>query len=367
MNYKSFIFLTFFYSVLPVVAAPLASDVLQLRVDNPCLSPNHDGIQDSIFFTPILKAEWDVKRWRLDILSDKGKVVYRATGSGFTTLIQWNGTDRKNEALPEGTYRATLYAWGDDHHATSEAEPVMIDNTPPLVELAVSSGAERGAMKFHPRAQEANPLDRWLLQFVDLNGRTLHVAWSSGSVVDVNWPDMSAGDEPVQPGPYKAVFQAWDRAGNESAPVFADFTVAFSGNRSVRGSLKKIRAEESRTGLLIRLPSSEIFTMKYGKPALRPSATASLDEVALLVNAFPQAPVRLDGYSFAKASAASDRDLGSLYAWMVYSHLVKQGSTQASRVTVRGRGRILAEDRDKNVSAPLKNGIEVWLLGPGPW
>src|ERR1051325_9934645 len=110
---KLFIFIGFLVSTLSAAQALGVSEVLELHIENPYISPNRDGLQDNIFFTPILKSDWNVSRWRLDVLNDKQKVVYRTTGAGFSTLIQWNGTDRKGAPLPEGTYQATLYAWGD--------------------------------------------------------------------------------------------------------------------------------------------------------------------------------------------------------------------------------------------------------------
>src|SRR5262245_14829463 len=88
------------------------SEVIELRVDNPYLSPNADGIKDNLFFTPVLKSEWDVTRWRLEINSKKGKTVYRVSGADFPTLIRWEGNDRKGNKLPEGAYGAVLLAWG---------------------------------------------------------------------------------------------------------------------------------------------------------------------------------------------------------------------------------------------------------------
>jgi flagellar motor protein MotB len=363
------IFISFFlFTVCSVfVFAQLPSDVLDLRVENSFFSPNKDGLNDNLFFRPILKSEWNVSRWRLEIESESGQQVYRATGAGFTTLIPWNGTDRKENLLPEGSYQATMSAWGPGFKVRSDVRKVLIDNTPPLVELSVSSAAGGGSVLFHPRVQEANVIDRWMIQVMDLNGRTLDVIWSSGSVQDVAWPDLSRSTRPVSLGSYKAVLQAWDRAENESAPVFADFSLVFSGDRSVRSSLKSLHINETSQGLLIQLNNAALFNQKGGKPQFKKSAEVLLDEVSLLATAYPHSEIRLDGYSFSRPNSAADRDLSSRCAWMVYSHLVKKDSLPASRITVRGRGRIFAEGREKISPLVLKNGVEIWLLGPGPW
>src|SRR5689334_13405226 len=112
---KKIFFGFYFLSLLSLgvcVRAVEVSDVVELRVDNPYFSPNADGAADNLFFKPVLKSEWDVSRWRLEIFNAKNKLVQRYTGAGFSTLIQWDGRDRKGNPLPEGVYQAYLNVWG---------------------------------------------------------------------------------------------------------------------------------------------------------------------------------------------------------------------------------------------------------------
>src|SRR5438046_1293350 len=126
---KKLFFIFIFGAVLcrPVPAHSVEfSDVMDLRVDNPYFSPNGDGLHDNLFFMPVLKSEWDVARWRLEITSTKDKLVQRYTGAGFSSLIQWDGKDRKGNILPEGEYHATLSAWGPGFKIKSESKSVFI-------------------------------------------------------------------------------------------------------------------------------------------------------------------------------------------------------------------------------------------------
>src|SRR5689334_18093401 len=92
----SFAFLLLFGRI-SFVQAQSFTDILDLRIEAPYFSPNGDGIQDKVFFTPVMLSDWDVSRWRLEISDSSGKLVQRLSGAGFSTLIEWNGTGRKGE------------------------------------------------------------------------------------------------------------------------------------------------------------------------------------------------------------------------------------------------------------------------------
>jgi outer membrane protein OmpA-like peptidoglycan-associated protein len=364
--------LIFLFSIFICMASPTLvravefSDVMELRVDNPYFSPNGDGMQDNLFFTPVLKSEWDVNRWRLEITSAEGKLVAQFTGAGFSSLIQWDGKDRKGKLLPEGIYRAILLAWGPGFKIQSESESIVIDNTAPVADLKLSSPASSAnfSYAFTGKAQDNSAVDRWQFQILGVTGRTVFVQWSTGPATNLTWDgrDQASGLA-VPPGPYKAVFQAWDKAGNQSMPVFLDFSVAVSVNEEMKKLVKNIKPVDSLLGLLVQLDSKDLFLISDGKPQIRRKALPILNEVALLINAYPAAQIRVDGYCFAFNQSAKDRDVSSLYAWAVYSYFVKQGNVKASRLTVRGRGRVAPDDRI-NISPPfLRNGIEVILLG----
>jgi hypothetical protein len=59
--------------------------------------------------------------------------------------------------------------------------------------------------------------------------------------------------------------------------------------------------------------------------------------------------------------------VGSLYAWTVYSYLVKKGNVKASRIQVRGRGRSAMFNRRAAGVPILPDGVEVILEGSGNW
>lgn len=350
------------------------SDSLELRVEPEFFSPNEDGIQDQAFFSPVLISQSDVTRWRLVIRTAKRKKVQRITGAGFSALINWDGKGKKGAVVPEGDYFCSMTVWGKGLRLTSPTKMVVVDNSPPLVEMSVSTSVldqsvpGQEFLTFVPHIVDTSPLDRWQLQILDLTGRTVFVYWSTGSVKEVVWDGTDSTSLVMAPqGVYRCALQAWDKAGNESAPAFLDVVVNVTAREMLERVLDKITVVETDLGLLVQIPAKDLFTFKKKKPIKRPHADILLREVALLVNAYPEVLVLLDGYSRQMKSANKDRDRASRYAWTVYSYLVKKGNVKASRLTVRGRGRSPMFER-RAVDLPiLKNGVEILLEGDREW
>src|SRR5688572_29967747 len=111
-----------------VAELPTAS----LRVDRRAFSPNGDGYNDQLFFSPVLEGGSPVRRWRLDLKTERGKLVTRLSGPGLSALIPWDGRDRKGHVAPDGNYEAVFQAWSES--GLREARrPVSIDTRIPTV------------------------------------------------------------------------------------------------------------------------------------------------------------------------------------------------------------------------------------------
>lgn len=370
-------FLLFFIGYSTVGAGQVLSQPMdhpiELYAEPDYFSPNGDALQDQTFFKPVLRTNLEPLRWVLTIRPEGKGRQQRLSGAGLPALIKWDGTDRKSAVMGDGEYLAAITVWTRGMKIKSEEIYVTVDTLPPLVRLAVTPPALDGAvpetaeLMFTPLADE-DALDRWQLQVLDVTGRSIHVWWSTGPLTPIHWDGSDPATGVTVPrGEYRAAFVAWDLAGNESAPAFVSFDVQTTAREMLQRVLKRITVNETEAGLLVQLNQSEMFDMVKGKPVVKESAKADLKEVAILINAYPDVPVRLDGYSRRLKTFDLDRDLSSLYAWSVYSHLVKEGHVKASRLQVRGRGRSAMFDR-RSLGVPvLRGGVEVTLEGGGGW
>lgn len=372
-----FVLPVFFLSILtiaPPAGAQPDAEFVRLRVEPPYISPDDDGTKDQAFFSPVLQSAGDASRWRLTIRKDGGGKIRRLSGADFTALIRWDGRDKKERVVPDGRYTGELQVKGSGFNLTSERVPVFVDTEPPQVVLATLNDSldptvpGREMITFRPTLRDSAPIALWQIQILDLTGRTVKVHWSSGPATDVVWDGTDVATRALVPkGVYRCALQAWDAAGNESAPSFVDVNVTVTARDMLEQVLRRVTPVMTDLGLVLQLPADDLFGYRNGRPFLKPSADEILREVALIVNAYPDVSVRLDGYSTLRRNAAQDRERGSRYAWNIYSHLVKQGNVKASRLNVKGRGRVASPERN-GVGLPLvKNGVEVLLEGNRDW
>lgn len=347
---------------------------VSLQVQPPYFSPNDDGIQDEVFFTPILHADTDVSRWRLIIRNSKGRTVRKLSGGEFSALIRWDGKDKKGRPVKDGDYSAAIKVWGSGFSDMSPPVRLGVDDKPPLTAVSVSTtvldlmSEGQRTIEFIPSIKDSSPIDRWQIQILDVTGRTVSVIWSTHPYTTVVWngTDQTSGVM-VPKGVYRCALQAWDAAGNMSEPSFIDVEVKVTAKEMLQQVLERVFPFESEIGLVIQLPRRDIFTIRKGRPDLRKGAEGYLREVALIVNSYPDAPVLIDGYSQTRRGTQFDRDRGSHYAWSVYSYLVREGNVQPSRLKVKGRGRTVPPERKKIDLKLVRNGVEILLEGKGPW
>jgi outer membrane protein OmpA-like peptidoglycan-associated protein len=289
-------------------------------------------------------------------------------------LIKWDGITRKGSVVSPGAYTATLQARGIGFNVISHAQAFYVDNLPPAVSLSVSTNVldqsvlDNQVITFTPHVEDDSPIDRWQLQILNQTGRTVYVDWGTGTVRALTWDGKDKETNVLVPlGPYKAVYQAWDMAGNASDPASLDLQVNVSAREMLMSVLKIIRVHETDIGLIVQFNRQNNFTLDEGKPVLTSVGEATMREISILANAYAAAPVRLDGYARVSRQPGKDRDLGSLYAWTVYSYLVKKGNVKASRIQVRGRGRSAMFNRRGAGVQVITDGVEVILEGSGNW
>jgi len=367
----------YLFILLSSLAAPSVSpaagrDGLSVRIDPAYISPNDDGVQDQAFFYPVVTSEAGIQRWRLDVFREGDGRVARLNGAGIPGLINWDCVGKKG-VVPDGEYRARLEVWGKSTHISGE-QPFVIDTRPPAVSIALSTAGIDSSilagkpLVMTPFIEDTSPIERWQFQILDETGRTVQLFWSTESVHAVTWDGKDRTTGVLVPqGLYKIAFQAWDAAGNGSEPTFGDVEMRVTAREMLEKNLAHVQVTESSIGLVVQVPSENLFGFVKGKVVLSDASERYLRELALLANAYPKSTVTLEGYSKAYRTADKDRELASLYAWQVYSYLVKKGNVKASRITVRGRGRSATFHRRDAGVAFLRNGVEMVIEGPGPW
>ncbi len=212
------------------------------------ISPNNDGIQDTLEVPLKIKEKRYIKDWSFIIKNEAGEVVrtiankekrndkvtfkkfFKALitpkqGVSIPSTLVWNGVMDNGQVAPDGTYFYSFTATDDNNNtATTKPLVVIVDNTPPEVEVVQPSAQDKifgeGAKTVLTVRQSGSKEDEWLAEFVDAGGK---VVWSRSMVnsepLTLEWNGTSQAGAPLPDGIYNYKIGATDRAGNKSAPA----------------------------------------------------------------------------------------------------------------------------------------------------
>ncbi|MFN0117969.1 MAG: hypothetical protein ACKVQC_06745 [Elusimicrobiota bacterium] len=364
---KKVIFFSFFFLISDLLFSQIENNLLSLRADPPGFSPNRDEVKEQVFFYPVFQGKDQPLRWRLDIRNSKGGRVARMSGPGVPALLKWEGLDRKDSVAIEGKYQAAFFVWTQKNNYNALVD-FALDITAPEINIHSSSPVftrsmvDGGGVKFNVSVKDASPIEKCQFQVMDMTGKTVYLKMMEGFSSEFEWDGKNSSTQVLVPsGKYRCAYQGWDVAGNVNDPVFIDVEVQVSPREMLEQVLKKIKIFVTPNGLLVQVPREQYFQIPNGKPEILSSADELMKELGIIVNAYPQAPIKLDGYSFSLKTVALDQDISSLFAWSVYSYLVKNENVTASRMSVRGRGRSPMFDR-RAIDVPvIKNGVEIFI------
>ncbi|MBQ8013195.1 MAG: OmpA family protein [Treponema sp.] len=212
------------------------------------ISPNNDGKQDILEVPIKIKEKRYVKDWALVIENEKGEVVRtignkekRETRITFKTFwkalftpksgvtipssVMWNGIMDNGEVAPDGNYFYYMTATDDNgNSATTKKLSVVVDNTPPEVELAQPSSNEKifgeGEKPVLAVKQSGSEEDLWTATFSDANGKIVRTyKWTSSQPLSFEWNGSDDNGAPLADGVYSYKVTSTDRAGNDSNPA----------------------------------------------------------------------------------------------------------------------------------------------------
>jgi len=342
----------------------------QVKADPAIFSPDNNGAKDSTFFVPQAPEIKDVKSWELVISDEKNKPVKKFSGKDIMPkILSWEGQRDGGAMIGEGKYSYVFSAIGDGRKmAKSVAGEIVADLTTPEATLAVStytfaprSDGLVDRVTFYIAVNDAYGVDQWQLSILNTLKRPVKVIRSiSKDPAEIVWDGTDDYYNAVVPnGAYEARLIGWDVAGNKTT-VLSKINVFVPAKVEVREVVKEIQVREESRGLVVNLSSQILFAV--GKSVIRPEAYKSLDEVAALINAYPENDVLVEGHTDSTGSRARNLSLSSERAWAIYSYLVKHGVPPA-RLKPKGYGPERPVASNKTAAARAKNRrVEIIIL-----
>ncbi|WP_407400039.1 FlgD immunoglobulin-like domain containing protein [Treponema sp.] len=215
------------------------------------ISPNNDGIMDELVvnFNIDAKAKNSttgiITAWNLRIY-DKNEKLVRTIGNkikfpeeinaksiGKQLLkskesveippsVSWNGYLDDGSLAEDGTYYYSIWTRkGNNQETETKKATVIVDNTPPAIELAKLSGDEKnfgeGVKAVLPVNQSGSVEELWTAKITDLNGKTVKsYKWEKAAPDKIVWNGTDDNKAIVPDGVYQYEITSTDLAGNTS-------------------------------------------------------------------------------------------------------------------------------------------------------
>lgn len=209
------------------------------------ISPNNDGIQDTLEVPLKIREKRYVKEWSF-VITDEGGNVVRTIGNKislpskftfktfFKTLITpkrgvdipstivWNGFLDDGSLAQDGTYYYQFTASDDNGNtATTSKLPVVVDNTPPEINLAKLEGADKifgeGNKAVLKIKQSGSTEKLWTAKITDAQGNLVRsYKWEDSSPLEIEWNGTNESKSIMPDGVYNYEITSTDLAGNTS-------------------------------------------------------------------------------------------------------------------------------------------------------
>ncbi|MDR2795426.1 MAG: OmpA family protein [Spirochaetaceae bacterium] len=236
--------------------APLAGEFPEIYI-----SPNNDGVKDTLSIPFSISDKRYIKEWRLLITDEGGNIIrtimnketrpvslnYKEFWRIITTPKQsvtvpksviWDGATDLGEVAGDGRYFYSIRAVDDNGNSSeSEKRVVIVDCTPPVIELAQPSVSEKffgeGAKSSIRVRQTGSHEDLWAASVADTSDTVVR-SWTlnDSEPIDIVWDGRDNSGTPVSDGVYSYTIKSTDRAGNASLSVRVS-NIVYSGDKPV--------------------------------------------------------------------------------------------------------------------------------------
>jgi outer membrane protein OmpA-like peptidoglycan-associated protein len=302
-------------------------------------SPNKDEIKDKVVFDIMAYDLGKVKKWNFQISDSNSNLIKKYTGKDKIPLkIIWRGTNEIGDVVKDGEYKYILRAKGKGRkNIRSEEGWIVLDTVPPLLNWLVSppvispdeNGKDDIATISFSTAQ-VRGIGEWQINILTEEEKLVK-AFKGEKMLPFSliWDGKDDYYKKIVPnGKYSVVATITDEAGNKTVSTPKGIEVKVI-------QMKEIIIKEDKRGLKVNLSSNVLFVS--GKSSLKKQSYKALSEVVMLLDAYSENKVVIEGHTDSVGRASFNQKLSVKRADGVYQYLVKKG-IDSKRITVIGFG-----------------------------
>mgnify|MGYP003289139224 CR=1 FL=1 len=233
------------------------------------ISPNGDGIQDSITFTPVVKDNVNVSKYNFEIKDKKGNTVYSISANGKTPAnIKWDGKDSSKKLCADGEYTASLVIDSTNgSQAKVEVPGIIIDTVAPSVVLSCEDtlfSPDGDGIKDEViiKTADCSSEDEWTVTVTDKSGKKVYQQNFNGYVGGTRnssfaWDGSDDNGNKASDGTYSVTVNAQDAAGNKVSKTVSNIVIDTRAVKAFVTAKYEGISPLSQTGL-----NKQIFTLK---------------------------------------------------------------------------------------------------------
>ena len=314
-----------------------------LRVSTGAISPNGDGVADTVTVEPVVPDVRGMQGWRLAIhrLADGVAVLSRqGGGNNLPQGFQWPPVD---EAVSDGEYRAVLEAsFEHGPQIRTESPVIQVDTTAPRVQTNVDpipfspdGDGRADTVAIFTEVEDASSIAYWVLEVFDPVGAFFFDLGERGPLPEsIRWDGKTRNGERV--------------VSAEQYPWRLEVADALGNIRVVDGAFSvDVLVEPYEDGYRIQIPSitfpgnSSDLILDQNDPRGQENATV-LNRLVEILQRFPEYSIVVEGHAVNLSGTEREENeellpLSQARAEAVRRALVDRG-VAARLLSARGRG-----------------------------
>lgn len=203
---------------------------VSIATDDTVMSPNNDGIKDTLHLIPSIESTIGLESWRIYVLNSEKKEVWAASGTASNLPQQsyvFSGLDSQGRSLPDGMYEAGIdLSYRNGYKPQKLSDNFYIDDTPPSATIRLQDTARifspdgDGHKDSYSFVFSSSEEDTWNL-IVRSKGKNEFVVrqFSQKLPMAFEWDGKDDQGKTVPDGEYEVYVFAVDRAGNSFSTV----------------------------------------------------------------------------------------------------------------------------------------------------
>lgn len=333
-------------STEPQILTKQIKSFIAASVTPKLLSPDGDGVADTVTFSLQAKPESDFKQWSLNILTKIHQPVKSFKGMGRPpTALTWDGRDETGVLVANGNYYY-IFRVEDKVGNILSTEPQILTKKiesaigvsiePKLFSPDGDGVADTVAFSFH--AVPESDFEAWSLNILTEDHQIVKSFKGTGSPpVTLSWNGRGIKGI-VEDGTYTCIFSFSDKVGNVLSTTPQKLIVQ-------KTRIPILRIEEPETKIMITIIGKLFF--KSGKVEIAPDAYQILHQVAEVIkkNLDKQIVINIEGHTDNKPISSrlvkkypTNLALSEARAEAVRQYLVQQEGIPAQILKTIGYG-----------------------------